>query len=129
METPSELKRTTPGPAAAAVNAADGILHLPAERDRLRDALRLAAGAVGAAGARIWWRVRDDFPVRLWSSIGAPPIEAVTAVSPEGAWAPVWTGAQRILSAAADEMPAGSFPCTPPVMRTVGPATPESTTW
>lgn len=97
-------------PGEPAVRAAIAILGMTAERQHLRRALEEVMRVNGASGARIWWRVRSEFPLSLWASCNATPVGVDPIFGIDGGWTPVWEGVTRAVDVSPAEMPPGSIP-------------------
>lgn len=97
---------STPGrPAEATVAALGHILRTVAERTNLEYILGEIVQATGASGARIWWRIRADYPIRHWITLGAEPPQQLAGPTSEGAWAAIWQDRGRIVELARPDLP------------------------
>lgn len=92
-------------PAEATVTALGHILRTVAERSNLEYILGEIIQATGAAGARIWWRVRADYPIRHWMTLGAEPPHQLAGPTSEGAWSGIWQDLGRILEVPRVDLP------------------------
>lgn len=97
-------------PGETAVRATTSVLRMNAERDYLRAALEEVMLAVGASGARIWWRIRSDFPLTLWTSVNAPPIEPESSSLGPSDWDPIWTDQMLAVDTMASRLPLHVIP-------------------
>jgi sigma-B regulation protein RsbU (phosphoserine phosphatase) len=97
-------------PSSATVLAIGHILRMVAEREHLPRALKEVVDVVGAAGARIWWRMRSDYPLFLWGSLGAPAVAPDSPITSGGAWSKVWSDDEKVFRSAGVDLPAGVVP-------------------
>jgi sigma-B regulation protein RsbU (phosphoserine phosphatase) len=95
-------------PRREVVAAAGDMLRLSAAREHFNTALRMIAEVTGAAGARIWWRVRSEFPIAHWATLNA----GLPEVTPEttGSWAAIWEDNERTLKLSPETLPPGVVP-------------------
>jgi hypothetical protein len=97
---------TTPSqPAEATVAALGRILRTVADRSNLESILNDIISASGASGARIWWRIRAEYPIRHWITCGAPSPPRHEGPAPDGSWSAIWQDRGRILELGAADVP------------------------
>lgn len=100
-------------PGIDAVAVASQVLRMSAERRYLDQVIELVAREMGAAGGRVWWRVRPEFPVNHWSSWNAKRENNRAYRDMAESWEPVWSGEERCIYVDASSLPARANPGRP----------------
>jgi sigma-B regulation protein RsbU (phosphoserine phosphatase) len=103
METLST--KTTPQPRESTVAALGTLLRMEAERAGLPEMMEGLAQELGAAGGRIWWRVRAEFPIRHWLTVGGSNPMAFALPLAHGDWAPLWQDEEHMVVLSSDRIP------------------------
>lgn len=93
-------------PGIDAVAAAGQVLRMSAERRYLDQVIELVAREMGAAGGRVWWRVRPEFPVNHWSSWNAKRENNRAYRDMAETWEPIWAGKEQCIYVDASSLPA-----------------------
>jgi sigma-B regulation protein RsbU (phosphoserine phosphatase) len=100
-----EINATSRQPAESTVAALGHILRTVAERSNLEYILGEIVRATGASGARIWWRIRAEYPIRHWITVGAGHPHQLGGPTSDGAWAGIWQDRGRILELSWPDLP------------------------
>jgi len=95
-------------PSEPAIFAAHEVLRLGARRESLTSALDTIAATLHADSARLWWRVRPDFPLQHWATVGAEPPSGDHGPDVPGVWEPIWTDESLMIDAATSDLPDGA---------------------
>lgn len=96
---------TSHRPAETVVAALGRILRTVADRSNLESILEEIIRATGASGVRIWWRIRAEYPIRHWITVGGPAPDRGVAPVADGPWSGIWQDRGRILELSAAEAP------------------------
>lgn len=93
-------------PAETTVATLGRILRTVADRSNLESILNDIISATGASGARIWWRIRSEYPIRHWITCGGSQPSHNSVPPAEGPWSAVWQDRGRIMELSATDLPA-----------------------